>query len=319
MLVTRRDALKSTAAAGAAVLLSRPRDAAAVPLPSTPVKFDVPKGLTDIHRHVVGHERQYAFIPTSRYRLEPATIEDMEALDRALGIDRVVLVALMAYGSDNSCLLDGLKKLGKRGRGMPIITETTTDRDMEAMHRAGCRGIRLPIGPGVEEARGRLKWAGQRLKPYGWHINTLGLLSRLDALQHDIAASPVPIVFDHYLDIQVKKGLDQPGVSTLLKLMNEGHVYVKLTATYRVSHEGPHYADAAPIAQALIKANPQRVLWGTDWPHAAGTIDGYADRDVVPYLSIDDAALLNQVPIWAPDPAVRRLLLVENAARICEF
>lgn len=319
MLVTRREALKGAAAVGAAALLSRTRDAAAVPLPSTKVTFDVPKGLTDIHRHVVGDERRYKFIPTSRYRLEPALIEDMEALDKALGIDRVVLVALMAYGSDNSCLLDGLKKLGKRGRGMPIIDDQTTDRDMEMLHKAGCRGIRLPIGPGIEDARNRLKWAGQRLKPYGWHINMFGLLSRLDALQHDIAASPVPVVFDHFLDIRAKPGLEQPGVSTLLKLMKEGYAYVKLSATYRVSHEGPHYPDAAPIAQALISANPQRVLWGTDWPHAPGSIEGYSSNEVWPYLSIDDAAVLNQVPIWAPDPAVRKLLLVENAARICGF
>lgn len=318
MLLTRREALMGAATTGLATLVQGASDAVAVPLPSTRVKFDVPKGTTDIHRHVVGSELQYKYIPTSRYRLEPATIEDMAALDKALGIDRVVLIALTGYGTDNSCLLDGLKKLGSRGRGMPIIDEKTTDRDMETMHRAGCRGIRLQIGQGVDEARNRLKWAGQRLKPYGWHINTGGLLSRLDALQHDIASSSVPIVFDHFLGVQAKLGVNQPGVATLLKLLKEGSVYIKVSATHRISREGPDYPDVAPIAQAFINANPQRVLWGTDWPHV-GAIEGYTNKEVSPYLSIDDAAVLNQVAVWAPDPAVRKLVLVDNAARICQF
>jgi predicted TIM-barrel fold metal-dependent hydrolase len=317
-MLTRREALRGAAAAGVATLFRGATDAVAVPLPSTKVKFDVPKGTTDIHRHVVGDERQYKYTPTSRYRLEPATIEDMEALDKALGIDRVVLIALTGYGTDNSCLLDGLKKLGSRGRGMPIIDEQTTDRDMEMMHRAGCRGIRLQIGEGLDEARSRLKWAGQRLKPYGWHINTGGLLSRLDDLQHDIAASPVPIVFDHFLGVQANLGLKQPGVATLLKLLKEGYVYIKVSATHRISREGPNYPDVAPIAQAFIAANSQRVLWGTDWPHV-GTMAGYSNKEVSPYLSIDDAAVLNQLPVWAPDAAVRKLILVDNAARICDY
>jgi predicted TIM-barrel fold metal-dependent hydrolase len=260
-MFTRRQALLGAAGAGVATLFRGATEAIAVPLPSTKVKFDVPKGLTDIHRHVVGDERQYKYIPTSRYRLEPATIEDMTALDKALGVERVVLIALTGYGMDNSCLLDGLKRLGSRGRGIPQIDEKTTDRDMEMMHRAGCRGIRLMIGPGVDEARNRLKWAGQRLKPYGWHITTPSVrLSSLDALQDDIAASPVPIVFDHWLGVTVKDGLGQPGVATLLKLLKEGHAYIKVTNAHYVSREGPNYPDAAPIAQAFIKANPQRVL-----------------------------------------------------------
>ena len=318
MLLTRREAFRGAVAAGVASLLPGANDADAVPLPSTAVTFDVPAGTTDIHRHVVGDEREYKYIPTSRYRLEPASIESMEALDKALGIDRVVLIALTGYGTDNSCLLDGLKKLGSRGRGMPIIDEKTTDRDMEMMHKAGCRGIRLGIGQGLDVARSRLRWAGQRLEPYGWHINTGGLLSRLDDLQDDIAASPVPIVFDHFLGVKAKGGLELPGVATLLKLMKEGHVYMKLSATHRISREGPDYPDVAPVARAFINANPERVLWGTDWPHV-GSIGGYTNKEVSPYLSIDDAAVLNQVPVWTPDPAVQKLLLVDNAARICDF
>jgi len=317
-MLTRREVIIGAATAGVAALFRGATDAVALPLPSTPVKFDVPRGATDIHRHVVGDERQYKYIPTSGYRLEPATIEDMAALERALHIDRVVLIALTGYGNNNSCLLDGLKKLGSRGRGMPIIDEKTTDRDMEMMHRAGCRGIRLQIGQGVDEARNRLKWAGQRLKPYGWHINTGGLLTRLDALQDDIAASPVPIVFDHFLGATAKLGINQPGFATLLKLLKEGHVYIKASATHRISREGPDYPDVAPIAQALIVANPQRVLWGTDWPHV-GSVSGYTNKEVSPYLAIDDGRVLNQLPVWAPDPTVRKMILVDNPARICQF
>ena len=241
----------------------------------------------------------------------------MAALDRALHVDRVVLIGLTGYGTDNSCLLEGLKQLGMRGRGAPIIDEKTTDKEIAMMDRAGCVGIRFTIGEGVDGARKSLQWAGQRLKPYGWYIGAGGLLSRLDALQDDIAGSPVPVVFDHFLGAEAHLGVNQPGFQTLLKLLKTGQVYIKLSRIHGVSREGPDYADIIPIARALIAANPQRILWGTDWPHV-GTL-GYTNKDVSPYLAIDDSRVLNQLPVWAPDPAVRKMILVDNPARLCRF
>ena len=317
-MLTRREALFGAVAAGVSALVRGGTDAFAVPLPATPVNFDVPKGATDCARHVVGDENRYKYIPTSNYRLEPAQIEDMRALDQVLHMDRVVLIGLYGYGTNNSCLLEGLKKLGGRGRGAAIIDETTPDNEIAMMDRAGCVGIRFNIAEGVDGARKSLQWAGKRLKPYGWYIGAGGLLDRLDALQDDIAGSPVPIVFDHFLGATAKLGINQPGFQTLLKLLKAGNVYIKLSATHRISREGPDYPDVAPIAQACIKANPQRVLWGTDWPHVGGA-RGYSNKEVQPYLAIDDGRVLNQLPVWAPDPAVRKMILVDNPAKLCRF
>ena len=150
-----------------------------------------------------------------------------------------MLIGLTGYGTDNSCLLEGLKQLGMRGRGAPIIDEKTTDKEMAMMDRAGCVGIRFTIGEGVDGARKSLQWAGQRLKPYGWYIGAGGLLSRLDALQDDIAASPVPIAFDHFLGAEAHLGVNQPGFQTLLKLLKTGQVYIKLSRIHGVSRRVP--------------------------------------------------------------------------------
>jgi predicted TIM-barrel fold metal-dependent hydrolase len=317
-MLTRREAILGVAAAGVGALVRGGDDAFAVPLPATPVKFDLPKGVTDCHRHVVGNESRYKYIPTSNYRLEPAEIEDMAALDRALHIDRVVLIGLYGYGTNNACLLEGLKKLGRRGRGAPIIDENTPEKEIAMMDKAGCVGIRYNIGEGVEGARKSLQWAGKKLKPFGWYIGAGGILSRLDALQDTIAESPVPVVFDHFLTAEAKLGVSQPGFQTLLKLLQGGNAYIKLSATHRISREGPDYPDVAPIAQALIKANPQRILWGTDWPHVGGG-RGYSNKEVQPYLAIDDGRVLNQLPVWAPDPAVRKMILVDTPAKLYRF
>ena len=317
-MLTRREILRRSPAFAAAALAWRATDAHAVPMPSTAVKFDVPAGATDCHRHVIGNENQYPYLSTAPARYEPAQIADMAAFDRAMHIDRVVLVGLVAYGTNNACLLDGLKQLGKRGRGVPIIDEKTTDKDLAMMDRAGCRGIRFTIGEGVDGARKSLEWAGRRVKPYGWYITAGGLLPRLDALADTLAASPVPIVFDHFVNARAELGVTQPGFQSLLKLLKDGNVYVKLSRINGTSRRGPDYSDVVPIAQALIKANPSRILWGTDWPHAQ-PVQGYETADVSPFLAIDDGRVFNQFAVWAPEPNVRRTILVDNPARLHGF
>lgn len=317
-MLTRREILLRSPAFAAAALAWRATDAHAVPMPSTAVKFDVPAGATDCHRHVIGNESQYPYISTAPARYEPARIADMAAFDRAMHIDRVVLVGLTGYGTNNACLLDGLKQLGKRGRGVPIIDERTTDRDLAMMDRAGCRGIRFTIGEGVDGARKSLEWAGRRLKPYGRDISAGGLLARLDALADTLAASPVPIVFDHFVGARAQLGIMQAGFQSLLKLLKEGNVYVKLSRINGISRRGPDYSDVVPIAQALIRANPSRILWGTDWPHAQ-PLQGYENADVSPFLAIDDGRVFNEFAVWAPEPNVRRTILVDNPARLHGF
>jgi len=133
-------------------------------------------------------------------------------------------------------------------------------------------------------------------------------------------SAPVPVVFDHFGLAQASLGPSQAGFGSLLSMVRSGKAYVKISGAYRVSTQGPDYPDVAPLAKALIAANPQRILWGTDWPHpGGGPLPGHSAADLAPLLQIDDGRLLNQLAAWAPDPGLRRTILVENPARLYGF
>jgi predicted TIM-barrel fold metal-dependent hydrolase len=144
-------------------------------------------------------------------------------------------------------------------------------------------------------------------------------LAIIAALKDLVAAAPIPVVFDHFGGAKAALGLQQPGFADLVELVRSGKAYVKISAAYRVGEQAPDYADVVPLAQALIAANADRVVWGTDWPHPTGTPPGGKPTDVAPLLQIDDGRLLNQLPMWAPDPAIRQKILVDNPARLYGF
>jgi predicted TIM-barrel fold metal-dependent hydrolase len=145
-------------------------------------------------------------------------------------------------------------------------------------------------------------------------------LAVISSLKDAVMASPVPVVFDHFGGAQAALGVEQPGFADLLQLLKSGKAYVKIAGGYRASNRAPDYPDAAPLATALIAANPDRIVWGTDWPHPnSGPMPGYGKDDVRPFFDIDDGALLNQLPVWAPDAALRKKILVDNAARLYGF
>jgi len=135
-----------------------------------------------------------------------------------------------------------------------------------------------------------------------------------------VLASPVPVVFDHFGGARAALGVTQAGFADLLELLRSGKAYVKISGAYRASDQAPNYPDAAPLAQALIAANPDRIVWGTDWPHPNSTTPpGAMITDVTPLFQINDGALLNQLPVWAPDAAARKKILVDNPARLYQF
>jgi predicted TIM-barrel fold metal-dependent hydrolase len=145
-------------------------------------------------------------------------------------------------------------------------------------------------------------------------------LLMISAIRDLVAASPVPVVFDHFGGAKAELGLQQPGFAELVELVQSGRAYVKISGAYRVSKLATDYADVVPLAQALIAANPERIVWGTDWPHPnAATAPGRTPTDMTPLLQIDDGRLLNQLPVWAPDPAIRQQILVDNPARLYAF
>jgi predicted TIM-barrel fold metal-dependent hydrolase len=192
------------------------------------------------------------------------------------------------------------------------------------MSRAGVRGIRLTLSTGGAEdpaaGRRRFQAAADRVKGRGWHVQMYASLATISAIRDLVAASPVPVVFDHFGGARAELGLEQPGFAELVELVRSGKAYVKVSAAYRVSTRAPDYPDAAPLARALIAANPERVVWGTDWPHPDSVVPpGRRVTDVNPFLQIDDGRLLNQLPVWAPDPGVRKKILVDNPARLYAF
>jgi predicted TIM-barrel fold metal-dependent hydrolase len=153
-----------------------------------------------------------------------------------------------------------------------------------------------------------------------WHVQLYTTLPMISAIKPLVLASPVPAVFDHFGGAQAELGVDQPGFSDLIDLVKSGKAYVKISGAYRSSKQAPDYADVVPLAKALIAANPERIIWGTDWPHPNSvTPPGKQTTDVTPLFQIDDGRLLNQLPVWAPDAATRKTILVDNPARLYGF
>jgi predicted TIM-barrel fold metal-dependent hydrolase len=320
--MTRREVLMAALAAG--MLPRTARFAAAQAPPFTPVNFDVPAGACDCHTHIHGDPAAFPFFAGRVYTPPVALPETQSALHKALHIQRVVIVTPSVYGTDNSATLYGMKARGRDARGVAVINEETPERAVDEMGRAGVCGIRLNLATaGINDPAvglSRLRSAIDRMKGRGWHIQINTNLAMIAAIEKVAAASPVPVVFDHFGGAQAALGVGQPGFDALLRLVSSGRCYAKVSAAYRTSNRAPDYPDVVPLAKALIGANADRVLWGTDWPHPNPvTPPGRKPTDVTPFLVVDDGHVLNQLPLWAPDPAIRRKILVENPARLYAF
>jgi len=292
--------------------------------PSTPVNFDVPAGACDCHTHIHPDPGEFPFAAGRVYTPELASPEEMTALHKALHIERVVIVTPSIYGADNSATLFGTAARGPTARGVAVIDDRTSERDLDAMGKAGIRGIRLNLATGglndPTVARPRFSAAVERMKPRGWHVQLFTSLAMISAIKDLVAAAPVPVVFDHFGGAQAALGVGQAGFADLVELVKSGKAHVKVSGAYRASKLGPDYADCVPLAQALIAANPDRIVWGTDWPHPNSvTPPGRKITDVTPLFQIDDGPILNQLPVWAPDAAIRRKILVDNPARLYGF
>ena len=324
-MLSRREVLIGTAAAAAATLVRAGTTVfASASQPSTAVNFDVPAGACDTHTHVFGDPRRFPFAAARNYTPEPASVAEMRALHKALHTDRVVIVHPSVYGTDNSCTLDGMKQLGSIARGIAVIDEKTPESALDEMDRAGIRGIRVNLETSGQRdpavGRQRFQEAVDRIKLRSkWHIQVYTRLSVIEGIKDQVMAAPMPVVFDHFGGAQAALGVSQPGFDTLLNLVRAGKAYVKISAPYRSSTKAPDYADVAPLAKALIAANPQRMLWGSDWPHPAAPVAHRPVTDITPLWQVDDGRILNQLPLWAPDAAVRKTILVENPARLYGF
>ncbi|MBA2961681.1 MULTISPECIES: amidohydrolase family protein [Ramlibacter] len=289
----------------------------------TAVPAPLPAGACDCHVHVFGPAASYPFAPARAYTPADAPLFALRALHRRLGMARTVIVQPSPYGSDNACLLDALAQLGDAARGVAVIDDTISGEALAAMHAAGVRGVRVNLETAGEHdpavAGRRLMAAARRVAPLGWHVQTYTSLATLAALAGLLPDLPTTLVIDHFGRAQADLGTSQAGFDKLLSALASGRVYVKLSAPYRISR-APGYADVAPLAQALIDANPDRVLWGTDWPHP-GTAAGVALRPegITPFRDEDNARALARCLSWAGTAERVRKLLVDNPARLYMF
>lgn len=279
------------------------------PVPKKP-KFAMPADACDAHCHVFGPTWIFPYAANRAYTPPDAPKETLAAMHRFLGIERAVIVQASCHGADNRATLDAIVAGDGRLRGVAIVDETFDDRVFAALHGDGIRGVRFNF---VQHLGGRpdpklFQRTVARLKDLGWH-----LVLHLDAkdiaeLTPTIRALPVPFVIDHMGRVKAGDGLDQPAFKALLELMKLETAWVKVCGSERVSSAGPPFTDAVPFAQALIKAAPERVLWGTDWPHP----------NIAKHMP-NDGDLVDLVPLIASDETHRRKLLVENPARLYDF
>lgn len=321
-MLTRRSALIGAISAGA-VLRSHAAFAKASQ-PATPVNFAIPPNACDCHTHIHGDPAKFPYFDGRVYTPETALPDEMSALHRALHMKRVVIVTPSVYGPDNSATLYGMKARGADARGVAVIDDKTTEQALDAMGKDGVRGIRLNLATGGTNdptvARQRFQTAVERMQKRNWHVQMFTSLAIISSIKDLVASAPVPLVFDHFGGAKAALGPEQPGFADLVELVRSGKAYVKISGAYRASTQGPDYADVTPLAKALIAANPDRIVWGTDWPHPNSvTPPGNKITDVTPLFQIDDGRLLNQLPVWMPDAAIRKKILVDNPARLYKF
>jgi predicted TIM-barrel fold metal-dependent hydrolase len=325
-MYSRRNVLLGLGAVGASLLALRTSAlVSSTATAHTAVDFEVPSGACDCHVHVFDPVR-FPYVAKRVYTPPEALIEDLLELQKTLRMDRVVIVQPSVYGADNSCTLDAVRKLGTRARGVAVIDKDTSQTEIDEMAAARVRGIRLNLNTtpnGEVDADGSkrtLDRAVEQIDGRGWHIQFYTRPHVIAALKDHIEQLPFPVVFDHFGAAKAADGPAQHGFDALLDLVKSGRAYVKISGAYRTSDQAPGFPDALPLAQALIAANPDRVVWGSDWPHPDSAFGRERPlTDIAPPFPVDDALLLNQLPKWTLDPATREKILVDNAARLYDF
>ncbi len=277
------------------------------PEPRSP-RFDVPAGACDCHAHVLGPPEVYPYVADRSYTPPPASLEAYKSLHRVLGIDRSVIVQPSVHGTDNQVTLDAIVGYGPNARGVAVADASVDEPTLVRLNDGGFRGVRLNVLFGGGVGIDALEPLAERIADMGWHIQLLLDARNLVELAPRLRRLPVPAVVDHMGHMKISNGIDHPGFQTLVDLVRDGICWVKLSGNYRISAEGPPYSDAIAFAHALIEAGPERMIWGTDWPHPAL-------NEFMP----NDGDLLDALDDYAPDPELKHAILVDNPARLYGF
>lgn len=281
---------------------------------------------TDTHVHVFD-PRRFAYASNRSYTPGEATVEHLRARHRALGIGRVVLVQPSVYGTDNACLLDALCRLGQaRARGIAVADlKCITSEELRRWDASGVRGLRLNLEVRHEadphRVSAQLNDAAAAVTLDGWCVQVHCASSLLPVVEQALPAFRVPLVLDHFASLRATDATaGTANLQSLLRLLDSGRVYVKLSAFYRASAAAPHHADLAPLARALIAARPDRLLWGSDWPHTGGGGGGRRDAALIePFRRVDLPAHLAALASWCDDDSLLRRILIDNPVALYGF
>jgi predicted TIM-barrel fold metal-dependent hydrolase len=267
-----------------------------------------PPGAVDTHLHIFGPETKYPFLPVRRFTPPDATVESYLTLHRTLGLSRAVLVQASMYGTDNRRQLDAAAEMDIPTRTIVVVPLAIGDAELADLHARGARGVRfITTQPGGLPLDQLDRFAG-RLGDIGWHIQLMLSPDHLVELAPRLAHVPCPIVIDHIGDVRSAQGTGQPAFQALLRLLEGGRCWVKLSAGYHHSDQAPPYRDTIPLVHALVAARPDRLFWGSDWPHPnhPGTMPNSTD-------------LFDLLLDWVPDEQTRNRILVDNPQRFYGF
>jgi predicted TIM-barrel fold metal-dependent hydrolase len=265
-----------------------------------------PPNATDCHHHV--YDARYPADPAATLRPGDASVDDYRALQKRLGTTRSVIVQPSTYGTDNRCTLEALAALGHTARAIAVVNDTVTDAELRRLDGLGVRGIRFNLSQAGATTAEMIEPLAKRIAPLGWHIQMNAPGPRLLELMPTLSRVPVPVVFDHLAHIPQPDGIKHPLFAQVCALLDGGRAWVKLSGAYIDTRSGPPaYADIGTVARAYVSRAPERLVWGSDWPHPT-------ERE-----KPDDAVLFDLLMDWAPDERVRHRILVENPAALYGF
>ncbi len=289
-------------------------DIPCLPPLGNPKKPDLPlpSGACDTHFHLFGPVSKFPYAPERAYTPSEAPLEALLRMHRALGIERGVVVQGNAHGTDCSALLDALQREPGRLRAAAIVADGVSDAGLRCMADAGVRALRfhhMPHGKGFR-AHGLEAFSAlaPRMADLGLHAQFMMDANALEDALPLFKNWKLPVMIDHMGNVDAAKGVNQPGFRLLCRQLAEGKLWVKVSGAYRISQQYPDYPDARAFHTALVQANPEQVVWGSDWPHPR------LEKDMP-----DDGHLLDLFNAWTPDAALRRKILVENPARLYGF
>lgn len=276
-------------------------------------KVRIPPRACDTHAHIMGPKAKYAYSPARIYTPPDCLLSDYLHMLDTIGIERAVLVQPSVYGTDNTVMLEAMKTAVGRLRGVAVVEEDIGEDELQTLNAAGVRGVRVNIVDVKDRKPGTLPMKpltqlARRIAPLGWHMEFLMHADEFPDLDETFADFPVEIVLGHLGYLTIGKPVDDPGFRALLRLMKAGRAWVKLTGPYRITAEPLPYPPTVPFVHALVEANRERVIWGTDWPHV-----------MLKGSMPNDGELADLLAAWLPDPGLRQQVLVKNPEKLYGF